>query len=313
MRTSVARGFRLGVVAVMALMLALAGMFTAGAGAARADVPPGGVTHVFMNIGPGPSGSQRSQYRQLIDSLRNAAGHNFRDSVMETQRDDVGLIRLTLTVLPDGNVPQATATLWITPQNLYVQGYSDNIGHTFVFPDTPANVRSRIAMAAQRSTGQLTFASTYNRLVQAAGRGREAMPISFQELRQSTLALANQRIGGNPSRDNQREVARALMFMIQFTSEAARIKDVFETMASPLQTSQNDRNGLPPFQQELENDWSRISAYGLNVTQFPTTPPVDVGGQVGTLHNFEDVARRLAMVLSTATSRAPIGPNREEL
>ena len=81
------------------------------------------------------------------------------------------------------------------------------------------------------------------------------MPIGFTELRHSALTLAR---AGNPSRGNQ-SVARALMFMIQITSEAARFNDVFEAVAGVMGSPSRDFTGLDSRLQSLENAWGPIS------------------------------------------------------
>ena len=56
--------------------------------------------------------------------------------------------------------------------------------------------------------------------------------------------------------------------------------------------------GLPLMQQYLENSWQRMSAFGYAVTQNPATAPANITG-VGTLYNWGDVARYLAMLIGS--------------
>ena len=117
------------------------------------------------------------------------------------------------------------------------------------------------------------------------------MPISWFDLNGSVDQLATY-TGNNPQ-----ATARSLMFMIQYTSEAARFYDVEGIMRTAMRTDQRQQ-GLPDRQQSLENNWGQISQYAYDVTNNPSTPPRNIGG-VGTFNSFNDVARTVPILLGS--------------
>ncbi|MBS2535733.1 hypothetical protein KGQ20_23510 [Catenulispora sp. NF23] len=272
-------------------------------GVAKADTPANGVGHVYLNLSS-PSPTAQSDYGSFISSLRAAAGHPYRQGVYVTQPSSNALIRVDVTA-PGGEV----LWLWLTPGDLYVRGFTsqtDNI--TYYFADyvngTPTfnmqtvfqSIGNNSLLPASRATSILDFGSNYNSMVQAAGRGRESMPISFNDLVGSVVNLANT---GYPYGSNQQAIARSLMYMIQYTSESARFWDVYGVMAATMVSWSGFYNGLPILQQYLENSWDQISQYGFGVSQNPGTGPVNVNG-VGTFSSWNDVAARMAILLAAA-------------
>ncbi|MFZ4841241.1 ribosome-inactivating family protein [Mycetocola saprophilus] len=273
---------------VLALILGLiATSLGAGATSARADT--NGVTDVYMNLGANPSGDQGRQYSQFITSLRNAAGHQFRNGVYQSQYSLGGLIRLTLTRGDDRVV------LWITPQDLYVRAFTNRYGQTFALNDMSdifGTMRAyNINPGAETILG---FGGGYDSLRNTAGRGRESMPLSYYDLTGSIVNLAR---STNPSGNSARDAARSLMMLIQYTSESARFNDVYGVM-SDITRSNSHYAGLPALQQALENSWGQMSTYAQNVTANPNTPGRDIAG-VGHLGSFADVARYVALLVAT--------------
>jgi hypothetical protein len=287
----VSRRIKKALLTVMASLLALTGVAIGGAGTAQADVPPSSIRHVFMNLDDNGSQTMLSQYGQLIQSLRVAAGHDYRNGVMATQDNSFdSLIRLSLANGGD------QLDLWITPMDLYVRGFTNTFGQTFQFSDPDFNLASALSQIPNNgvsAVSTLNFSSNYNSMVQAANRGRENMPISYADLMGSMHNLAR---ASNPYGGNQQNVARSLMFMIQYTAEAARFNDVNGVMRAIMVNSGNRYAGLPILQQRLENSWAAMSAFGQRITQNPSSTPVNITG-VGTLSNWGDVARYLAMIL----------------
>ncbi|MFE3634206.1 ribosome-inactivating family protein [Streptomyces cellostaticus] len=263
---------------------------------AAADTPYRQVTHVYMNLGDTASPSQQSQYGALINSLRQAAGHPFRDGTGVTQTTGRALIRMTLTV-PVGN-ERRELTLWFTPGDLYLRGFTASNGLTWQFNDADFNLRTLMDDLGQLPPGTgrtLGMGSNYNSLSGRAGRGREAMPMGYADFLGSVRNLAQYTGGGN-----QQDIARSLMFMIQVTSEAARFNDVFGIGSAITRSGGTTYHGLPPLQQFLENSWNRISEYGYAVSHDPGTAPASING-VGTLRSWRDVARYLALMLGSLT------------
>jgi hypothetical protein len=259
----------------------------ASAGAAKADVPNNGVGHVWLNLNNPGQGAQ-SQFSAFITSLRQAAGHDFRGGVYQTQTETSNrLIRADITD-PAGN----QVWLWITPSDLYVRGFtSQTNGTTYYFGDDGFNLQ------------MLDFGSNYNSMSQAAGRGRDTMLISFNDLVGSVRNLATV---GYPYGGNQQDVARSMMFMIQYTSEAARFWDVYGVMSDIMNSWTARYDGLPLLQQNLENSWDAISQYGYRVTNDPYTPPTNITG-VGTFWNWGDVQARLGTMTPRWNGLSPSG------
>ncbi|MGC5567931.1 ribosome-inactivating family protein [Streptomyces sp. FR-108] len=275
-----------------ALFLGVIGLLATSIVPARADVPYNSATHVYMNFSISASRSQATQYTQLISSLRQAAGHVFRGGVLQTQQPyNDSLIRLTLSDT------HANLTLWLTPYDLYVRGYTTAAGNTFEFNDSDFSLRSTLGhmgLADPSSVHTLPYSSNYNAMTQAAARGREQMPISFSDFYNSAynLAFADSPYGGTA----QQNSARSLMLMIQLTSEAARFNDVFGIGSDIMGNSGRHYDGLPMLQQRLENSWWAISNYGYQVSVDPATPPANITG-VSTLYSWSDVARYVAILL----------------
>jgi Ribosome inactivating protein len=301
----------LGVVAALAITLTA---FISGTGTAKADTNQWSVSHVYMGLGNGPSQTQQSQYYGLITSLRNAAGHAWRNNVQMTQLDAIhSLIRLDLTYAG------TTLQLWFTGNNLYLRGFTDTQGNTYSFDDYDLQGAMRPASAFSYGGGllptgafyTLPYGSDYNSLVQQAGRGRESMPISWNDMWGSYSNLANAD-GANGASDVQ-NFARSLMFMVQFTSESARFYDVYGVMADLMLnygTQVGDAGyyyGLPAVQQELENSWSQISQYATNLSNNTNPPDLYVGPSTGTLTSFGDVQARLAEGIAIPTEVSTTG------
>jgi hypothetical protein len=274
------------------------------------SVPTNQIGHVWLNFGAVASQTQKSQYTAFITSLRQAAGNEFRNGVLATQDAGNELVRVDLTS-PTGH----TISLWITPNNLYVRGVTAADGTTYTFNDNDYTLwQDMVALGAGRP-GQnplmpaspqhfntLNFGSNYDSLRAAAGRGRENMPISMDDLIGSVDQLATLQ----PSAVNQQATARSLMFLIQFTSEAARFTDVTGVFQNAMGNPGASYPGLPALQQEIENSWDQISRYAFAVNQNPATPPLPVNG-VDLFSNFGVVQRRLGILMGQTSFVNPTG------
>jgi Ribosome inactivating protein len=296
------RRARYGFSAAIVTLVVTVAMFISGVVPAVAETTPWSVSHVWMNLGGGPSWSQQSQYQGLINSLRNAAGYGWRDNVMQTQTDsNHSLIRLDLSYT-DSNGTTTNLWLWFEPDNLYLRGFTTNNGTTYSFNDynlqaamQPASAITFNNLLPSAAWGgaynTLPFGSDYNDMTQAAHRNRSDMPLSWSDMWNSFYNLAYAETSGNQS------LARSLMFMIQFTSEAARFNDVYGVMADILRPGSNGTqvsyDGLPSRQQELENSWAQISQYAVNLTN-SNPSPLYVGPYAGTLYGWAAVQAVLA-------------------
>lgn len=292
------------VLTVMALMLTIMGLCSVG-GTAYADVRSGQVTDVYMNLPDEPNFDMQSQYYGLIDSLRRAAGHQFRDGIPVTQSQPTlprrtGLIRLTLSNR------NAHLVLWITPADLYLRGFTNTYGQTFQFNDSDYQLFDHLQTVginvAPRQRRTLSFGSNYTSLSTAANRVREQLPLSWFDLSSSLYYLA--RTSGNvTSIADRQNVARSLMFMIQYTSESARFWQVYGIMARITSIRNAYYRGLPVPLVYQENRWNRISIYGFDVT-YDRTGPREINN-VGTLNGWQDVVRYCAILLNHSNRNLP--------
>jgi hypothetical protein len=171
---------------------------------------------------------------------------------------------------------------------------------------------------AQGNQGVLNYGGNYSSLSRAARAGRENLVLSFPNLLSvvDTLATAD---NPNNAGNNSPMIAQALMFMIQYTSEAARFNDVFNSFARIMMFPTTDPNGrgttrLNSNTLGLENSWDPISNYAIRVSQNSSTPPLWINN-VGAFFSFSDVARRLAMIQTNPNRRIPPAgnPSRTEL
>ncbi|MER5784854.1 ribosome-inactivating family protein [Streptomyces mobaraensis] len=277
------------------LAMAVTGTLTT-AGTAEARTEWRHMSHVYVDLADeGASDHQRDAYSAFIQSLRNAAaGYNGR----ETQLEDVGIIQASLTA-PDDQGRRHQVRIWINPSNLYVWGFSNEHGTTFQFNDINGALGGRLAETdtprpdVNTNVQTLNFGSNYNSLTGAAHRGREAMPISYNDIRASIVQLATVT---TPSAGSQREnTARSLSLMVQMLPEAARFNDVEGTFRTAMGTW-TPQYGLPHQQQELENSWDSLSEYYHRVTagQNATAPFLP---SIGTVSGAGQVERYVRLTL----------------
>jgi hypothetical protein len=270
-------GLRSAKVVIISFVVLLANMVGM-AGPAAADVGPGQVAHIYMEIDNRPGSSAAAGYSAFINSLRTAAGHAFRGGTYIAQSNAGGIIRADINAT--GGTSALPLTLWIDPQNLYVLGFTNANNQTLYFNDlTPAAIDlvagGALAQGFHGGFQILPFGSNYDGLSAAAGRGRGAMPVSMNDIYSSVASLATM-TSGNVATGSQ-SAARSLMLLIQVTSEAARFSNVYGIMSQALGTP-GSRGGLPTQEQNLENNWSAMSGYGVSVSNNSTTRPVTIVG-----------------------------------
>ncbi|MFE7560802.1 ribosome-inactivating family protein [Kitasatospora sp. NPDC057500] len=264
-----------------------------GAGTAQARTEWRQMSHVWFDLSEyGPSGDERIRYSAFLASLRAAvAGYN----TQETQLEDVGLVQVSLTALDDRGQRRHT-DIWINPSNLYIWGFSNEQGVTYQFSDIGNALQSRIrettapAPPVNHNVQTLNIGSNYNSLSNAAGRGREAMPISWIDMRYSIVQLAGE---SNPW-GNRQATARSLSLMIQALSEAARFNDVEGTFRAAMNNW--EVRDLPIQQQYLENSWDALSRYYSRVSSGQNTTPVDIP-TVGQIGNLDQVRRYVRLTM----------------
>ncbi|MFJ5218849.1 ribosome-inactivating family protein [Streptomyces sp. NPDC088354] len=292
---------------IVALFMAAAALAFA-AGPAKADTPSGQISHVWLDISTGPSSNAVIQYSTFLASIRNAAGHSV-GGVYATQNAATSLVRA------DINVNGQSLRLWISPHNLYLRGFTNQAGVTFWFrPDSEENynlpeVMENLSRTAGSSAvllpnlgtmQQLPYGADYNDVVSRTGNvngnpyDRSQLDASFYGsfgLNNSVYNL----LYVNQNDQYSSTMARSLLFLIQFTSEAARFNDVEGSFRGVMSGTQ--RVGIPAAQQELEGHWRAISDSLNRAFANQGFPPVYVGPHVGTLYSATDATRYLRMGL----------------
>ncbi|MEU3247144.1 ribosome-inactivating family protein [Streptomyces sp. NPDC006875] len=292
---------------IVALILA-ATAFAFSAGPAKADTPGGQISHLWIDISGGPSSNAVIQYSTFLASIRNAAGHGL-GSVYTTQNASTSLIRADINV--NGN----SLRLWISPHNLYLRGFTNEANETYYFrPDSTeqynlAEVMQNLSHTAGSGTGllpplgsmhQLPYGGDYNDLLSYTGKvnnnpyDRSQMDESFYGSYGLNNSVWNL-LYVNSGDIYGSTMARSLLFMIQYTSEASRFNDVEGGMRGVMAGTQNV--GIPAAQQELENHWRAISQSLNQAYANQGFSPVYVGPHVGTLNNASDATRYLRMGL----------------
>jgi hypothetical protein len=258
-----------------------------------------------------------TQYQGLINSLRNAAAFTYRDPVLMTQgtnsEQDANLIAMTLTEFTPGR-SNVFITLWFTADNLYLRGFTNVNGQTFYFNEGPGGYNLATAFyavspqfGALGSMSQLGYSSNYNSLTNVAGAGRDSIDLSWQSFYNAFYTLGYYGINSSSTYSG---AARSLLLMIQYFSEAARFWDIGGYISN---TVQYDVSGpLPLWMQYLENSWARISQYGVDISQNPSTPPMNVTGMNPnyyggsyTFYSFGDVQRFMAVLLNPGEVNDP--------
>ncbi|MFI5998505.1 ribosome-inactivating family protein [Streptomyces sp. NPDC051362] len=294
-------------------MIATMAALLAGTGTAKADTGTNQISHVFMNVTApattnGPDAS--ANFGQFAASLRAASGHRYFGSAYITQNVNTyptALIRADLT-LPDGH----SLWLWLTPNNLYLRGFTTvqergNVTYyfrddSFKLSDTMEFMRGvshqrDLLPPAGSGYRQLPYSGDYPSILANmptnVNRGNQVY--SYGSLWNAIYQLAWANGVDKGSAAEYRKTAANLMFMIQLTSESARLWDVQGKMSEIFARPWAEVN-MPIKQQELENNWSKMSTFLYNWLQFGFASPIDVP-QVGDLITYNDALKYVAEVL----------------
>jgi hypothetical protein len=293
--SSTGRALRRGVIGLILVLAAAIGVL-APAGPATATTGDSMESQVWLNLGAEPSDQLRIDYSTFLASLRAAVG-DARQGVEVTQESTghaEGIVRVLLTADDDsGN--ERGVYLWIQPDNLYVVGYSprDTPNVSYALNDTSSS-----RWFPTDSVQRLPFGGNYQSLTGAANRNRDTTPIAFWNVRQAVIDLANQQsVNGNPQ-----TTARALLLLIQFTSEAARFNDVEGIFRNVMASWDNTYNGVPDWLQHMENNWGTLSNFfwnsiGLGSNSNPDPVTIGTGASQVTISNATDARRYLRTVL----------------
>ena len=256
---------------IIACCLVASSLFVASG--AHADVPSNRIEYIefqMNNPGDHSGSSMQSRYAQLINEIRAASGHTFRQNVLATQgNSNPGIIRVRL-------INGATeAILWISPQDLYLRGFTNTHGQTFQFNDPEYDLVQQLR-DLQYNAGTirtLDFGSNYNALegTRAANRGREATPLNYSSFWNTFFNLA---FMTDPTGPRLQGCAQSLLTMIQVTSEAVRFIDVYNVIYDAM--GSGSYNGLPAYQQRLENQWGAMSAWAFRLNNNPGIEPLEL-------------------------------------
>jgi len=251
---------------VLAVAALLGGYVTVGT--ANAQTGAGRETFVYFDLHrDGASENNQFRYSSFVASLREAVSvpvqnqNSELNGAQETQPGNpMGLVRARLSTLSDGRY--FSVDLYIRPNDMYVIGYhvpGSNVRWLFndeqwVHPLPPETQQQA------PTSYTLPFGANYNALTQAAGRGREDMPISFAQVQNAIVTLAQtvENNGNMPAMFRQ-GAARSLMLLIQMTSEAARFNDIEGPFRSAMGTW--NTNYLHQGQLNLETNWGTLSEY----------------------------------------------------
>ncbi|MFF3331342.1 ribosome-inactivating family protein [Streptomyces sp. NPDC002888] len=293
--------------AVLALTLAL----SVGAGVlspaqpAAATTGNGQVNHVWLDLGSSPGSNLRIAYSSFLASLRAAVGFSAQGvEVTQNASENEGVVRVSLSADDDSGRRRAV-DLWINPDNLYVIGFSPqaNAGVSYFFNDV--HINAAIPTARQI----LPFGGNYNSIVARAGRNRSEMPVAFWSVRQAILDLANQ----TAANSHPQTTARALMLLIQFTSEAARFNDLEGVFRDAMFSWDSSRTGIPEWLQHMENNWGMISNFFWNILGIgPNHNPAPLNISGREINDADDVRRYLRTVLPAVVG-GPYNPGHDEL
>ncbi|MFE1996349.1 ribosome-inactivating family protein [Streptomyces parvulus] len=294
---------------LVALLVATASLIS-GIGPAKADTR-GNVGHVWFDAVANPDQSAQVRYRSFIQSLRAAAGHQYRGGVSITQSDGgdtvPALIRVDVN-LPPANGQAASLRLWLSPGNLYLRGFTTQNNETWSFND----YNLQATMNALRHTtgagllppanaryGTLGHNSNYAQIEQWAQTNRDDLTFNYSNLWNSFFQLAY--VTEPTSGATPRATARSLLFMTQFVSEATRFHDVFGVMNDIVSSRTASYRGIGVLQHSLENNWGPLSRFGVDITNGTYAAPVQVNSTTR-VDTWEDETRYVAMLLAPGNS-----------
>ncbi|WKK23983.1 ribosome-inactivating family protein [Streptomyces olivoreticuli] len=274
----------------------------AGAGQAGADTADHRISHITLTLDGSPSAGEADAYDTFLHDVQDAAAHRWDSGVAQTQGNEDALLRVDIRY-------DTTLTLWFTPNNMYLRGFTTATGLTFAFNDYP--LQQRMTVFAANSPDRnllppgdghriLPYGSRYGAITDVAGRDRGNTPLSYQSLLNAQASLQYRRV---PDRDPN--VARALLFFIQYVSEAARFRPVAARMTGFMLDRRGAAPGLSLGLQELENHWSALSRLAYQARN-GNPDPVDVGPHYGHVTSYEQM-RQVVMMLLGNLNQAP-GP-----
>jgi hypothetical protein len=220
-----------------------------------------------------------------------------------TQTNQAALLRVDVTY--EGH----TLRLWLTPNNMYLRGFTNAAGVTFSFNDFNLQ-RAMLDLYEARSPDtnllpnlnafhQLAYGSGYVDVVREAGRDRTQTPMSYSNLLASLYPLLRVTVP-------EQLTARALLFFIQYVSEAARFRPV-ANMLYGVMNGTTATAGVPGGLQELENDWSAVSTWAHELRAGLNPRPLYVGPHYGTINSLRQLTAAIMLLLGRINQVPPPG------
>jgi hypothetical protein len=234
---------------------------------------------------------QRVAYARMIKDFKDLTVNYNNSSTLITlptfgSRPDLGeqdsdLVKFTLydiTGYSPGSETAPKVTLWYTTDNFYLRGFENTNGDLYQFDPEASGYDLAKALQSILPPSKvitLPFGSDYNTLSKVAGADRNTLQFSRQSMHNAIYTLAY--AGINPQSTNQ-SIASAQLLMIQYFMEAPRFNDVYGYLGETLADDPNaPREGLPVWQQYMENRWAAMSDYMGRISKGPT-PPLVVPG-----------------------------------
>ncbi|WP_181434583.1 MULTISPECIES: ribosome-inactivating family protein [unclassified Curtobacterium] len=287
------------------------GSLAGGAEAASAQVPDPSLTLAgSLDLNDYASSQVSADYNRLVGALEDLSSVRSWDGGFQTQNGGGhgAIITAQITAHDSSGNPHAL-TLYFHAENLYLAGIR-RAGDpaAYFFSDDQGWGGGYVSIG---------LAGNYNALTQAAGRGRSAMPISWNDINASVLQLAT--APGNYSAGivPRQATARSLLLLIQMFSEAARFPAIQAHFANALYNNSRT-NGLTLGEEHLENNWSALSSYSYAQHHNQNPAPITITGNNGSTYayiNTANAVRRYVRILlgSSGSAASSSNPSRAEL
>ncbi|WSQ14978.1 ribosome-inactivating family protein [Streptomyces sp. NBC_01231] len=241
-----------------------------------------------------------AQYDRMINSFRAATGPIYRQNVRATTTDEHRLVRMR--VWRNGSTP---VDLIYTADDMYLRGWVVNHPGEPSMLYTLAGDHNNRPFDLGQETGwnpvnvvRTGVPEDYNRLRNLANPSSDSsdyyQPTFGRENFNNALATLDRAQPNQFPRGDQSRVARALLNLTTFTSEAARYStisaEIHEALATESTTQLSLRN------RSLINKWDKMSDYIIDVTNHTNEPPRHINPYVGTMESFDE-ARHYAAVI----------------
>ncbi|GLP64877.1 hypothetical protein TUSST3_14970 [Streptomyces sp. TUS-ST3] len=256
---------------------------------ANALVPTDGFSYALRDTnGDGAAG----MYNGIINDIRGRLrGSRLYNNIVLTQGGN-DFFDVTLAV---GNGDNAI-TLIFNARNLYVTGWrNDRTGVYYRMGAGPSTVPGQVGDTQERNW------LNYSAMERAAQTDRGNLGITMGSIQGAITDLATS--------GNNRDVARAMLILVQAFAEGARYDFISYRVGQAIRNSgifyagssstvSGNGSGQDEFQVtglELENNWETLSNAAMNATQNHTSPNVQIGS--GRFTTMQAIDAQLAVAL----------------